>query len=250
VARRQAQFPWVLATIGVALVVVGGVALLRFPTAPDPKRVSTEAPQVSPMQLSRTGNGVTNTRLQEELALQDPTPLFGPTRWNSGQAPQPVMPEPGTAFVSFTPALIFPDADLPISIPATAAVPADAQAAVNMLEREPKLMDFSRRDLTLPPLPQRVAQIEVRQMGSGELRLSQTVGEPRETEQLPALRQEFWTPVHLMIAINPAGLVGRPVMVASSGSERIDNWALDFLANRAHLAARLGPGFYRVVVGP
>ena len=69
------------------------------------------------------------------------------------------------------------------------------------------------------------------------------------TVLLPA-GQPDWQPAEFLIAVTPAGLLGRPVETVSSDVEDVDVFFRDYLARTLRLGERLPPGFYRVVVGP
>lgn len=246
---RQLRFPWVAALAGATLVVVGGASLLQFPAPPDLRRSSDSDAGGPAMLILRVGDGEQDDRLKEELALQDPTPLFLPTSWSSGQVNPLVRQDPPAVFSPFEPGLFFTNDDPQIMLPAPAVAPGTPLEAVDLVERGPKLLELSRVPLELPPVPPRLAWLEVSRAGTGEVLFSMDVSGAGESS-VAVLRQEFWAPVEVLIAVSPAGLVGRPAVVTTSGSERVDNWALEFLAGPAALGARLPPGFYRVLLGP
>jgi hypothetical protein len=246
--RKSERFPWWAALAGSTLVVAGGLALLRFPAPPDPRRVE-EGTRGGAMRIARVGEGgEQDARLQEELALQDPTPLFLPTRWNSGQANQAVQRDPPVVFSGFLPKLQFSNDDPDILIPAPGNVPAGPLEAVDLVERGPRLLELGRLPLEMPPVTPRLARLEVSHAGTGQVLIALNLS--GGGVEATALRQELWAPIEVLIAVSPAGLVGRPALIASSGSERVDNWVLDYLRGSASLGARLPPGFYRVLLGP
>lgn len=248
---KAAAFPWVTAAVGALAVVVGGVSLLRFPDPPQPRDPATVATPTLPLQLSRFGSDAEQAWLQEELALRDPTPLFLPTRWNSGQASLRVdlHREPSARFGNFEPKYVFAEEDPVINIPEPTTVPRDALSVVDATIDAPSFRELSQRELGLPPLPARVAQFEVRAAGTGRLLFADVLA--GQVVQPPAeVLREFWAPVEMLLAVDAAGVVGRPAVVATSGAEAVDAWALDVLLKQAHIGARLAPGFYRIVIGP
>ena len=189
--------------------------------------------------------------LEEELLLRDPTPLFLPTEWNSGQAQAPAGEhlEPGASFGTFDEKLAFTEDDARIVLPNIAAVPERALDAVEMIAQRPDFRELARQDLQMEPLPARLATLLVNDAETGAPRLEDHISELPATEAA-MLKQELWSPVELLVAIGPGGLMGRPAFVIASGSEQIDNWVLQYLADGGRLGARLEPGFYRVVIGP
>lgn len=245
--RPPERFPWLAALLGATLVVVGGVTLLRFPNPPNPDLREARAAVTTPLRIVRTGGDVVqDERLRAELALQDPTPLFLPTQWNSGQANPAVRRDPPAVFSPYDPAL---QEERAMVLPVPAVVPEDALATVGVLERGPKFLELGRRPLDLQSVPGRWAKLEVSHAATGQVHLAEDLAGPAPEAGTPS-RQEFWAPMELLLVVNPAGLVGRPAVVASSGSERVDNWAVEYLSGPAALGARLAPGFYRVVLGP
>jgi hypothetical protein len=242
------RFPWLAAAGGAALVVIGAVALLRLPAPPEPAQTAERAA----LRFSQFGLPTDDIALTEELALQDPLPLFLPTQWNSGQADLRLglRPVPTVRFTSFDPYLVF-DSGPAIQLFDPPPPPADALQA-SLVDRVPSVSGLSQTDAAHRPLPERLLHFQISTVGEGrvvadvEARLSAEAG----GEAGGPLRQTFWAPLEALVAIDAAGLVGQPALVVTSGSEAVDRWVLDFLVRQAHLGARLAPGFYRVLVGP
>lgn len=249
--RQFQQFPWVAATAGALLVAAGGFSLLRLPPPPRPEAIVQPDAAAVPLSLGDVGAEQVGPALAEELLLRDPTPLFLPTRWNSGQAPAPAGErlEPGESFGRFEEKLAFAEDDARIVLPAIADVPETALGVIERVSQRPDLRELARQDIGLAPLAPRLATLLVSKAENGEVQLEENVSELPDTEA-SLLRQELWSPVELLVAVGPGGLMGRPAFVLGSGSERIDNWVLQYLTVGMRLGARLEPGFYRVVVGP
>lgn len=249
--REAERFPWVAAAFGALLVAAGGLSLLRLPAPPEPEGWVREAGTRLPLTLTDTSGERVAEALREELALQDPAPLFLPTRWNSGQAHAPVGEriEPGRAFRNFDPKLAFTEDDARIALPPLAQVPESGLEAVTRTARRPALRELGHQALDLEPLPPRLAFLRVSQAGAGQERLAETVLRLPEAATT-LLQAEPWTPLELLVAIGPGGIIGRPAVILGSGVERVDTWAQDYLVDGARLGARLEPGFYRVVLGP
>jgi hypothetical protein len=244
--ERSERFPWLAASAGASLVVLGAAALFRFPAAPEP----ADVPEPRVLRLTQLKPGDDEAALQELLGLQDPTPLFLPTRWNSGQADlrAALRPGPSVRFGSFPPQLAFTEEAPALELAPWPPVPLGPLEAVQTVAGMPPVSHLARRDLTEPPLPQRLVHFQVVSAQDGRVAVAASVTAP-ELEH-PQLRDEFWSPVELLVAVDPGGMVGRPTLIETSGSESVDAWVLDFLRQRAHLGARLAPGFYRVLVGP
>ena len=106
------------------------------------------------------------------------------------------------------------------------------------------MSSFGRRDTPLAALPPRLGFIEVVLAQTGLLALEDelSISEGAPTGD--------WTPVELVAAVGPGGLIGLLVLTGSSGSEGIDAWLPSYLANRYRLGECLQPGFYRIRLGP
>ncbi len=79
-------------------------------------------------------------------------------------------------------------------------------------------------------------------------------------EAPPLLRAGAWQPLEFMAAVDPAGLVGslmptvRSVTPPDNHFPQLDaealQWLEKYLAQKLRVGERLGPGFYRICVGP
>ncbi len=97
-------------------------------------------------------------------------------------------------------------------------------------------------------LPGRAGFVEVRDAGTGRIVPGLAVSiEPGL--KLPG-DDRNWRPAEFLVAVTNAGMLGGPVITASSDVEELDAFFRDYLAKNLHLGERLPPGFYRVVVGP
>jgi hypothetical protein len=243
-ARRQAgRFPWVVAVLVAIGLVLGAVSLLQVPVEPTPV-AGRPPPRV---ELARTGDLEGERMLREEVALLDPRPLFLPTERNAGRAgalSDDGRREPGASFNDFSPQLNYNEEDVAISFPVGVTVPASAVAALRTEQGRDSMSSFGRRDAPLAALPQRLGFIEVVLAQTGRVVLQDELS---PSEGAPT---GDWTPVELVAAVGPGGLIGLPVLNGSSGSEGIDAWFPSYLANRYRLGERLQPGFYRIRLGP
>lgn len=241
--RQDGRFPWVVAALVALGLVLGAVSLLQVPVEPTPL-AGRPPPKV---ELARTGDLEGERMLREEIALLDPRPLFLPTERNAGRAgalSDDGRREPGASFNDFAPQFNYNEEDVAISFPAGVTVPASAVAALRTEQGRDSMSSFGRRDAPLAALPRRLGFIEVVLAQTGRLALQD---ELPVSEGVP---EGDWTPVELVAAVGPGGLIGLPVLTGSSGSEGIDAWLPSYLANRYRLGERLQPGFYRIRLGP
>lgn len=196
------------------------------------------------VQLASGAGEETASRLLRERALYfDPTPLFLPTSLNFGQGglPRRLVRQPGQIFESFAPKLHFPDA---LATPYAAELGLGPENLPELLGRANEApfagLGESGR-LELAPQP-RAAFIEVKSM----------LGERLEHRPLAGIalpRAEF-APMEFIIAVGPAGVIGKPMLAVSSGWEDVDAFFRDYLTKTYRIGERLAPGRYRVLVGP
>lgn len=241
--RQEGRFPWVVAVLVALGLVLGAVSLLQVPVEPTPL-AGRPPPRV---ELARTGDLEGERMLREEVALLDPRPLFLPTERNAGRAgalSDDGRREPGASFNDFSPQFNYNEEDVAVSFPVGVVVPASAVAALRTEQGRDSMSSFGRRDSPLATLPPRLGFIEVVLAQTGRVALQDelpvSVGAPAGD----------WTPVELVAAVGPGGLIGLPVLTGSSGSEGIDDWLPSYLANQYRLGERLQPGFYRIRLGP
>lgn len=247
-ARRTAPFPWIPVTAGALMVVAGFTALLRVPPpATQPPRLGSAA-----VGLTRLGGAVAEEDLRDEVALLDPTPLFLPTRWNTGRSAPAGDGErlPGTVFADFPPNLTFSQDDPNIRFPAAVAVPAGPVAALRPGQGGAATGTLARADVTVAALPRRLGYLKVMHADTGAVAWSGELVRPDgETPDQPP-PPDLWSPLEMVAAVSPVGLVGVPALTASSGSEAWDDWVPRYLAGAQRLGARLPPGIYRIQFGP
>lgn len=241
--RQEGRFPWVVAGLVALVLVLGAVSLLEVPVEPVPV-AGRPPPRV---ELARPGDQEGERMLREEVALLDPRPLFLPTERNAGAAgaiSDDGRREPDASFSDFSPQLNYNEEDVSIAFPTGVVVPASAVAALRTEQGRDSMSSFGRRDTPLAALPPRLGFIEVVLAQTGLLALEDelSISEGAPTGD--------WTPVELVAAVGPGGLIGLPVLTGSSGSEGIDAWLPSYLANRYRLGERLQPGFYRIRLGP
>ncbi len=197
------------------------------------------------MGLTRLDPSAGNFLLNEEAMLFDPTPLFLPTEWNVGHntLPDNLMRDTGHSLSDYPAQLTFDEVGVALGIRSPVEVPAKVTDVLPMLGRQQPFAGMGRTDATVAVLPERGARVEVVAVRDGAGALSLTVA----VEQMPV---DLWQPMEFLLAVDAAGLVGPPVPMVQASDERLGATLQEILAKTLHLGERLGPGIYRVCVGP
>ena len=236
------KFPWGLAGLLSAALIVAAVTWLRLPPLPGPVGPPGSAAKATAPQLYFTGDP---SLLKEAMVPYDLAPLFLPTQWNSGQAagPRAVIPESGRLAAAIEPKLNLGD-DFGLQFPAAVSVPATAVQGLGWTERGEAPLAMGRTDGDLAKLPARAGFVEAVAVVSGEVVLSQALpagdGGP----------DGDWQPLELLGNVGVAGLVGDLAVVTPSGSAPVDDYFRTKLAQAIHMGERLPPGIYLFRVGP
>ncbi len=234
---------------GIALAVVVGVAaLFQVPKPVTPKDdavTTTGGPGGVSLGLTRLDPHAGNILLNEEAMLFDPTPLFLPTEWNVGHntLPDNLIRDIGHSFSDYPAQLTFNEVGVALGFPAPVEVPANVTDVLPMLGGQQPFAGMGRTGATVAVLPERGARVDVTAVRDGVEALSLTI----PIEQVPA---GLWQPMEFLLAVDAAGLVGPPVLMVQASDERLGATLQEMLAKTLHLGKRLGPGFYRVCVGP
>ncbi|HVU34310.1 MAG TPA: hypothetical protein VHE61_12805 [Opitutaceae bacterium] len=237
-AMRGAKRRWMVSAAGAALLTALCLLLIRVPAEPRPN-APDERPR--PPILVNPGS-------QDELAMNDLTPLFLPTRYNAGPAAM-AAPRPGRGLLDRDAVrLKFNEDDPALPMPPAARVPA---TAADVLADTPGPLAFGmgRTDFAVRAAAPHEAYVDVFAIDTGERVFAHTLAIDAHP---PAAGHgnTGWTPLVFSAAVDPAGLVGPLTLVTSSGVEEVDNYFRNYLARTFRLGDRLSPGFYRVVVGP
>ena len=234
---RTSKTRWAIAFAGAAAAAAMVLVLFRGPSEvrlpPDEIRVKRTVTLVNDQ----------DRVVSDEAILLDPTALFLPTRWNATQ--REILPrEPGGIFQGYdTPKHSFGENDLKLSLPAPIPVPTGAAEAVMSEALASALIGFGRADQPMPLPPLRGGFVEIVAAASGRPVLAQIiVGGPPVSGQ--------WQPVEFVAAVDVAGLIGPLVVTTRSGLEEVDSFFANYLIRTLRLGSRLGPGFYRIYVGP
>lgn len=227
----------ILIMVGLVVFVVGAWWLWQAVRAPKRARpVSAARPYVRLAGADLAdGDGV----LAERAKIFDPTPLFLPTPRNYRhlRLPDRLKKRPGQIFGDY-------DAKLSANLPSL-STGAAAETLVDILARanEVPFAGLGERAAEREPLPQRVAMMEIKSLAPGRFSRAAAV------EGVIPPRRDFG-PMEFLVSVGTAGLIGEPVLVSGSGWPEVDVFFREFLVSRYQLGARLGPGRYRVMVGP
>ena len=234
---RTNQTRWAIAFAGTAVAAGAVLMLFREPSAVRP-----------PAEESRVKRTVTlvNDKDQvvtDESILLDPTALFLPTRWNATQR-EISRREAGGMFQGYdTPRHSFAENELKLGLPAPIAVPTGAAEAVMVEASVSALIGLGRTDQPVPIPPLRGGFVEIVAAASGRSVLAQAI-----LESPPVSGQ--WQPVEFMAAVDALGLIGPLVVTTRSGLEEVDSFFSNYLIRTLRFSSRIGPGFYRIYVGP
>lgn len=234
---------------GVALVVILGVVVLfRHPERGAQKRDGENLvgdPGGVSMGLTRLDPNAGNVLLNEEAMLFDPTPLFLPTEWNVGHntLPDNLIRDTGHSLSDYPAQLTFNEVGVVLGMRSPVEVPAKVVDVLPMLGRRQPFTGMGRTEATVAVVPERGARVDVMAVRDGATALSLTV----PANQLPS---DLWQPMEFLLAVDAAGLVGPPVPMVQASDERLGAALQELLAKTLHLGERLGPGIYRVCVGP
>ena len=227
-------------SVGLVIAVTG--VWLFWSRATQPK-ISQE-PHGQPdafVRIVGAGEGVRDRLLEERAEYFDPTPLFLPTSKNYQQGPR-VMNTPGQVFRDFEPKWHFVETTLPEY---GASNDAGSGTLPGVLARgvDAPFAGFGRVDQTSPPLARRSGFMEVKSLKNGELSLTATL----EGVEFPPVDYAW---VEFMVVVASAGLIGDPVMIATSGHDEVDGKLKDYLVKIYRIGERLAPGRYTVIIGP
>ena len=230
-------------SVGLVIAVTG--LWMFWSRATQPKRnQDTRDQSGSFVRIVGAGEGERNQLLEERAEYFDPTPLFLPTSRNfqQGALPSRVVKQPGQVFDYFEPKWHFVETTLP-EYGVTNEVGSGNLTEVLARGIDAPFAGFGRVDQTSPPLARRSGFMEVKSLKNGELSLTERL----EGVELP---QVDYTPVEFIVAVASAGLIGEPVMIATSGHDEVDGKLKDYLVKIYRIGERLAPGRYVVMIGP
>lgn len=234
------RFPWVGVSAVVAFIIISAAAWLRVPEGGTP---AASGPNGPALVLTRVDALLSSEVMAERLAAYDPTPLFLPSSMSSSEPPLPAGARDRLAG-PFGPIPPNMTKVAGTRFPAAQALPRNPLEGLRLTERADSPLVLARGDDVGAPLPARVGQLEVVDLGGGHIVLTLELSASGE---MPAID---WQPVEMAGAVNRAGLVGELVVIVSSGSEEIDDYFRVHLRKTTRIGARLPQGFYTFRVGP
>jgi hypothetical protein len=236
---------WGIPILGAILVVMVGFGLLVAPEIPR-GMVLEDRVGAGGVLLADLEKEEEDRALRGELTLKDPTPLFLPTIWNSGQVDRTMTTErsSGASFGQIEAKWVFPDDENRLVLPDGVAVPESAITTIDQIEERLSGGELARRDVSARPLEKRTGYLEVIAVETGETvysRVLRSGGDEGETIEVP---------VETILAINQSGFWLRPTVaeVAEGGAVEFDR--VNLLLRETRLETVLEPGFYRILLGP
>jgi len=236
--------PWVGSAMGAAALVLLGVALVDVPSSPSgTPRVGAQG-EAGLLFADLTTAGV-HQNLRGELALKDPTPLFLPTGYNTGQVDPRMTQEtaPGFSVGSVGAKLHFPSSANDLDFPDVVTLPDDALRTLRDLDQPVRVGELSRRDAMRAGLAPRAGLMQVLSIENGAVVYEEIVATSDGQTPMTA-------PVEAILAINSKGLRLRPTVLESSVGGAVDLEQVDLWLKEARLESILEPGFYRILFGP
>lgn len=223
------------------LAVVSFALLVRVKLPPDQTRRTGSAPAMT------IASKADADRIRQDLLL-DLAPLFLPTHHNASvvKLPPRIRRESGSMAFSIPPALKISESGGGIPFPELIPVPAKPVEVLTLGEGPNPWPEVGRADVEIPQMAPRLAYVEVARAKTGQAVFLESV--PRGTDGSPPATD--WPPLKFVVAVDPAGLVGAPVITDSTSSEEVETFFRNFLVKKLRLGARLAPGFYTVRIGP
>lgn len=196
------------------------------------------------VRLAVGGAGQGDQILREQAELMDPTPLFFPTEWNFGQQPlrESMRPQPGQVFGSFAEKITLGEQKIKIYGGEPAVVP-EGLSDVFVQGNEAPFAGLGQIDVPRPELAARSGFVEIRSLGARDDIIQQAL------VNISIPRPDY-APLEFLAVVSSAGLIGDPILVVGSGWEEVDSFVRSYLVKTFRLGERLGPGRYRVLVGP
>ena len=230
---------WIYAAAG-ALIIFGGVGFLfHSPRVTRTIAIQPALPQPAAVKL-------VNLK-RNEAALTDPTPLFLPTQWNAGQnaLPANARREPDSSFTGYPAKLKFAETELALNFPGDVSIPTRPADALPAGKLGPVFLGLGNGAPDITQLLVRKAFVEITIAGNGQRILTQTL-----TDANPPGWTGWRQPMEFLVGVDAMGLVGPMILTESSRAASVDGYFQDYLVKKLHVGERLGPGFYRIWVGP
>ena len=237
-------FPWVMTSVLMVGVVLGALSRVEV-SGLDWDTLRGETMGAGGLVFSDLESGASADGLRGELVLKDPTPLFLPTSWNSGQVEAAMAAEssPGTSFGSIDAKLVFLDRANNLEFPKAVVVPESAQAAMDRVSQPIGHGELTRRDRATVPLASRRGYLEILAADTGKLIYSSVLSDL-------VIDQALTAPVEAVLAVSGAGLWVRPTVLETPDGAAVDFDQINLALKAEHLDAVLSPGIYRILLGP
>ena len=231
--------------LGISLLVVLGSLLVQIPEAPKNDSLKPAKGTIGVVKLDSQS---ADQLLRKQAQLKDPSPLFLPTEWNSAFRvdAERNLRKPGEAFRGYGPNYLFGGSTTPVASSAPVEPPSNSVGELDHLRADRTFSPLGLETNDIKPFAQDKLYIQLLKPGTGEhlTQLQVPIGDWS--------RPGPWQPAEYLVLASPAGLVGRPSLVLSSGLEGVDSHLeqviRDNWVNVAH-AARLSTGIYRISIG-
>lgn len=246
-ARLAAAGRW---TAGITLAVAFHLVLIVFTrvhVAPAPRADALDS------RVSWLGDRVflegEDTQRGQELSIlvDDPLFLVTPRNYAGARRHDEETRPPGQIFGSFEPLLVMPTDRSPPGLLSAPTDRVDPVVAVQSF-RWPYLARFGRADPVDRTFEARRARLEVRSSDSGSVVLADSI--PAESNRETPDAWPDWRPFEMFVTVSDSGRLSEPLMLSGSGSDDVDRFMRDYVRRSLRLDLRLGPGNYRISIGP
>ena len=232
---------WIPLSVVGALILFAVSSLFKIPD------IKEEAARIAVPKIQILGN-LADKISSEDASLNDPTPLFLPTRYSVSQLNHTHMLPQGD-FSGFSPKLAFSTEHLALNIATPTVVPDRPVDALAIKDPSNPAYGLGRTDRLHTSLKPRVAWVRVSSMASGRAVLELALL-AKDTPNAPSdVMTHAWKPLQFSVAVDAAGLLG-PILSTERSGSPADVFFLDYLTHTMRIADRLPPGFYQISVGP
>ena len=232
--------------------VVAGVTVMallaswvRVPTVAEPIGTAQTQPGLMIMRADRLPmvGGV-----REQIWLLDPAQLFMPDGASIGQGGTTGLASRsgGQAEKTYPAAMVFPERQPAGGLLRHSKGRTVAEEAASLAESRwfEGMARNQSSDVRTDPSLMRAARFELFQVGQSG---PEVAFDLRADEILSTIS---WMPLELSLRVLDTGTLTRPVLVTSSGNERVDDRIRWLVGRDLFLKTKLRPGLYRLEVGP
>ncbi len=245
-ALRSQKRAWFIAIL--IAVVVHGAALSFFQLSEPESSIRKEAP---PKILLAGIDRVKDQMLQEQLELSDHKPLFLPTKWNYANSENFSVKDNELVeiFGAYAPSFFSSEGVSEDLVQVSEEVIEDPVDALKSGSRG-YAGALGRLDEPINPVSERMAAMAVYSATGGNLVYSEEMKLPQGMQGNAPIENMWWEPMEFLLLIDITGSVGRPLLTVGSGSEEIDIFFRNIVSIQLNLKGKLGPGYYRILIGP